>query len=117
MNCLVRRWRPLLCLLVVALIVTAVPLPAVAQEPSQPAGPPGIRASVAPAVRAVAAKTTVAKEQAQSTPADKSQLSSGSFFKKPAGLIVLAVVAAGAGFAVYSASHDRIHSTVPASLQ
>jgi hypothetical protein len=35
---------------------------------------------------------------------------SSGFFKTTPGVVALVVMAAGAGYAVYSASHDRIHS-------
>ncbi len=35
---------------------------------------------------------------------------STSFFKSRPGMIVLAAVAAGTGYAIYSTQHDRIHS-------
>jgi hypothetical protein len=37
-------------------------------------------------------------------------MSSGSFFKSKAGVVTLALIAAGAGFALYSTSHDRVTS-------
>ena len=50
---------------------------------------------------------TVARRSEQaSTPAKQSP----AFFKTPAGIAVLAVLGAGAGYAIYSAQHDRIHS-------
>ncbi len=107
MNFHVRRWRLVLRLLVLALIVTAVPLPSAAQQAAQPAARPGLKASISPIVSAVAAKPAAARAQAQAGDA-RAQLESKSFFKTTAGVVVLAVVAAGIGYAAYSASHDRI---------
>jgi hypothetical protein len=36
---------------------------------------------------------------------------SKSFFKTPLGIAVIAIVGSGTAYAVYSAQHDRIHST------
>ena len=36
---------------------------------------------------------------------------SKSFFKTPLGVAVIAIVGSGTAYAVYSAQHDRIHST------
>jgi hypothetical protein len=90
--------------------MAAVPLPSLAGEPTQPVARPGIRASAA----TIAATATLADTSAQAqAPSDgKASLNSPSFFKRPAGIAVLAVVFAGAGYAIYSASHDRIHSVV-----
>ncbi len=97
-----------------ALIVAAVPWPVLAGEGPQPPAKPGLQASIKPIVRAVAA-TMPAPQQAQQAPqaptADKAQLESKSFFKKPVGILVLGVVAAGTGYAIYSANHDRIPPT------
>lgn len=107
MNFQVRRWRFVLRLLVLALTVTAVPLPCMGQG-IQPATRPGLKASIAPSVAAVVANsTTSARAQAQPGEA-KAQLESRSFFKTTAGAVVLAVMAAGVGYAFYSARHDRI---------
>jgi hypothetical protein len=105
----VRSWRPGWRALALALVIAAVPLPCLAGDTGQPVAKPGIRASAAK----VAATARLADAAAQATPTDgKAQLSSPSFFKSPVGIAVLAVVGAGAGYAIYSASHDRIHSVV-----
>ncbi len=116
MNFHVRTWRLPLRMLALVLIAAAVPWPCLAGEPGQPAQRPRLQASIAPIVKDVAAK---AEPAAKAGPAPraaaqegKEQLGSTSFFKKPVGIAVLAVVAAGAGFAIYSASHDRIHSVI-----
>lgn len=101
-----RRWRPVGRVLALAVAIAAIPLPSLAEETVQPATKPGIRASVAK----VAATTRLEASSGQAAQADKAQLTSGSFFKSTAGVIVLAVVAAGTGYAIYSASNDRIHS-------
>jgi hypothetical protein len=92
-----------------AVIVAAVPLPALAGDPPQATPKPGIRASVQKAV----AQQTIAPTRGQAARAQNGNavnLETPSFFKTPAGYMVIAVIAAGAGYAVYSASHDRIHS-------
>lgn len=99
-------WRPALRVLALALVIAAVPLPGLAGEPSQTIARPGIRASAA----AVVATTTLARSEGQSATDTKAQLESGSFFKTPVGVVVLAVVAAGAGYAIYSTRNDRIKS-------
>jgi hypothetical protein len=49
---------------------------------------------------------------AQSQQAEGSAaLQSGSFFKSPVGIAVLAAFGAGVGYALYSASNDRIRSS------
>ncbi len=116
MNFQVRRWRLVLRLLVLALVVAAVPLPCGAQQVGPTPQKPGLKASIQPAVTMMAAKPAT-RVKAQATTDSTSRVGSGSFFKTPAGVAVLAIVAAGAGFAVYSASHDRIHSTVPDALK
>jgi len=45
------------------------------------------------------------------TPAPDPKLESGSFFRSRAGVAVLAAFGAGLGYAIYSASNDRIRST------
>ena len=60
----------------------------------------------------VAATARLADTAGQGSTDAKAQLSNPSFFKTPAGMVVIGVLAAGAGYAIYSASHDRIHSVV-----
>jgi hypothetical protein len=58
------------------------------------------------ASRTPLARTTAPRRAAQATAAKESR----GFFKTPAGAVALAVMAVGTGYAVYSASHDRITS-------
>ena len=114
MNFKVRRWRAVLRVLVLALIVAAVPLPSAGQA-SQPGAKPGIKASVKSIVRAVASETAApapARARAEKTgnggQMTKADLEKRSFFKTPAGLVIVGIMGAGVGYAVYSASHDRV---------
>lgn len=105
----VRSWRLVARVVIIALVLAAIPLPGLAEESTQPVATPGLRASIAKA----AANTKVSPSQSPKASApDKAALGSLKFFKTPAGMIVLAVVAAGSGYAIYSASKDRIHSVV-----
>lgn len=107
MNRLIRKWRLALRVLVLALTVAAVPLPCLAQPPGQPAAKPGLKASIPAVVHSVA--TAAAKPAAAQATGDvKAPLESRSFFKTTTGAVVLAVVAVGAGYTLYSMSHDRI---------
>jgi len=117
-NIQVRRWRLVLRLLVLALIVAAVPLPCAAEQANQPVPKPGLKASIQPIVRAVVAKSApIVKAQAQTGTDTKAQLGSTSFFRTGPGIAVIAILAGGTAYAFYSASHDRIHSTIPAGLK
>jgi hypothetical protein len=104
----VRSWRPVWRALALALVIAAIPLPALAGDDGQQVAKPGIRASAAK----VAATARLADNAGQGTTDAKAKLNSPSFFKSPAGMVVIGVLAAGAGYAFYSASHDRIHSVV-----
>jgi hypothetical protein len=95
-----------------AIAVTAVPLPVLAADrvASLPAQP--LKTSIAQhAAREVlaAASKSQARSARQSAPQRGTQ-QSGGFFRSPAGIACVAVLAAGTGYALYSASHDRIHS-------
>ena len=115
MNYPVRRWRPAVRVLAVVLAL-AIPLPVLAAEGGQQAATPGLKASIPHAVASARltapVKARAAKAQSQAPSEARAQLGSKSFFKSPAGMLVLAVVAAGGGYALYSVSHDRIHSVV-----
>jgi hypothetical protein len=103
-----RTWRTAARVLVLALVVGAIPLPSMAGEPGKSVATP-LRASIAKA----AAANGAALEQAKpATAPNKSDLGSTSFFKKPVGIAVLAIVGAGVGYMAYSMGHDRIHSVV-----
>jgi hypothetical protein len=110
----VRSWRLATRVLLLAVAIAAAPLPCLAETAIPPVpATPVLKASIAQ----VAAVVPLAPARGQATggkTTDKSELGSGSFFKKPAGIIALAVVAAGAGYAVYSLKHDRIHSVARA---
>jgi hypothetical protein len=96
--------------LVLTLAVAAAPMPSLAGEtsPTAPAAP-----VLKDAIAKAAASEVLASARAQGgAKPDKSELGSTSFFKKPAGIIAIIVVAAGTGFMFYSLKHDRIHSVV-----
>ena len=95
--------------------LAVVPLPVAAAENSQPTSPVNLRAAIAKAAAAehlVVTPVAAARQAQPGTAATDPALQSPSFFKTPLGLAVIAVVGAGAAYAVYSASHDRIHSPV-----
>ena len=106
-----RTWRLAARALVLALVVAAIPLPSLAEETSKPVATAGIQASIA---KAAAPRNSVRRRQQAkpATTADKADLGSTSFFKKPVGIAVLAIVGAGIGYMAYSLSNDRIHSVV-----
>ncbi len=49
--------------------------------------------------------------EAQAQTSGSSELQSGSFFKRPVGIAVLAVFGVGVSYALYSSSNDRIRSS------
>ena len=95
--------------LLLAIVTAFVPAPALAaDEPAS--GAPGV---ITTAVKRVAASDLsqsrergTAARAATQTPSGQS----GSFFKTKPGIVALAVMIAGAGYAVYSTQHDRIKS-------
>ena len=56
-------------------------------------------------------KTAKAGRQPSGTQSTDPKLESGSFFRTPAGAIVLVAFGAGLGYALYSSSNDRIRSS------
>jgi len=100
-----------------AIAVTFLPLPlAAADQGTTPSAAQPLKTSIAKhAAREVlvsSPKRADATGAAAQTRAQRSNPQSGgkSFFSSPAGIACLAVIGAGTGFALYSASHDRIHS-------
>lgn len=91
-------------LFALAVIFALLPLPALAdQESAKPA--PGIRVSAA---TIATTEPLAANETAQAgAPAGTD---SPSFFKSPAGIVTLVLVAVGVGRAIYSTKNDRIKS-------
>jgi len=91
-------------------IAALVALPAAASDTPAKASTPTLKASMQHIVaRDVAAKPAVTA----AARADRQTSSAGSspgFFKSGPGMVAIAVMAVGTGYALYSASHDRIHS-------
>ena len=106
-------------ILLLVLCAALVPLPTFAAEASASstaAARPGIVASPAPTLQAAVVQAvnrevasrpaTAARRSTQPTP----NADSPSFFRTKAGVMVLAVFAAGVGYAIYSTQNDRINS-------
>ena len=83
-----------------------------AADPVAPARPTIKATAAAIAARQVAAFTEARAAQPQTPPtASTPDLESGSFFKSKVGAAVLVAFGVGVGYALYSASNDRIRST------
>ena len=91
-------------------IAALLPLPAAASDTATTPSPPTIKASmerfIVPDVTAKPARKDAARDGRQGSSAG----SSPGFFKTKPGIIALAVMGAGVGYALYSAQNDRIHS-------
>jgi hypothetical protein len=93
-----------------AAIIALVPLPLAAAESAAQVKAPTIKRSMEQIVaRNVASAPASARVVRRARQAPSAAASEG-FFKTGPGILALAVVAAGTGYALYSASHDRIHS-------
>ncbi len=90
--------------------LASAPMAAAAADPAAPASI-NLKAAVAKAASTerLAPNTTAREQTAQ--PGTAMAPESKSFFKTPLGVAVIAVVGSGTAYAVYSAQHDRIHST------
>jgi hypothetical protein len=113
-NELGRSWhRPALRAAGLALALLAAPVVTLA-EPAGGGAPPGagLRASVEKmaATEALAPERAPATLAARAATTESTDLGSKSFFRTPAGIVTLVAVGVGAGYAIYSASHDRVHS-------
>jgi hypothetical protein len=101
-----------------ALAVTLVPLPLLAADTAAaPAAQPLKTSITTYAKREVLATASKTPAHASAQAAARAQTRAQSngpqaagFFRSSAGIACLAVIAAGTGYALYSASHDRIHS-------
>lgn len=109
----VSLWRsPFVRAIAVAVAIALVPLPALAGEThTTAASPQPLTASVAK-VAARAANPAAGPKLAREAQASQPDLSAPSFFKTPVGIAVIAVFAAGTGYAFYSLKNDRIKSPV-----
>ena len=114
MKYLLRPWRRTVArLLVLALAVGAAPVNCLAGEPAgPPQSAPTLSASIQKAVQQESGKVAkvspkAARQAGTSAPGDTS---SGGFFKSKAGIVTIALLAAGTGYALYSTSNDRVKS-------
>jgi len=93
-----------------AVIIALVPLPVAAGDGGMQKKTPTIQVSmermVARDIASAATSSSVARRARQGQGAG----SSSGFFKTRPGMVALVVMAAGTGYALYSATHDRIHS-------
>jgi hypothetical protein len=110
---------------ILAVSVALIPLPVAAGGPSHPPDPAKAQSVGAPEARPIraaiekldsrdlaqrsTASRTASRRSARSDQADTGKQSS-AFFKTGPGIAVLAVIAAGVGYALYSTSHDRVSS-------
>ena len=95
-----------------AIVTTLIPLPLLAAGRATPLPAQPLKASIARhAVRDVlVARPKSGTPSAKQTGTQPTNPQRSSFFRSPAGIACIAVLAAGGGYAAYSASHDRIHS-------
>lgn len=107
----VSHWRcPFARAVACAVAIALLPLPALAGENhTTAASPQPLTASVAK-IAARAAQPAPARIQAREAQAGQADVSTPSFFKTPVGIAVIAVFAAGTGYAIYSSKQDRIKS-------
>jgi hypothetical protein len=92
-----------------AVVIALVPLPAAAggrTEKQAPTITASMRRMVARDLASTPVPSSMRRAARQTPPAG----SAPGFFKSGPGMIALVVMAAGTGYALYSATHDRIHS-------
>ena len=97
-------------LALVILVVALIPWSAAAGETTTPPAP-SLRTALADIrTRELTAPRPSRPVARRSEQTANPAVESPSFFKTRTGVIVVGVLAAGAGYAIYSAQHDRIHS-------
>ena len=103
--------RAVALLIVLGIALTLAPPVSAGEASSAPTAP--IAAAIAHAARTIPLASPPAAARAakddQAKPGDE-LAGSSAFFTRPLGIAVLGILAAGTGYAVYSLSHDRIHS-------
>jgi hypothetical protein len=104
------QWRGAIAgAVLVAVTAALIPVPVWAADGNPSPNVTPIRASMHDAVAREVARSP-ALRSARRAQQNTSSTESGGFFKSGPGIAALVVMAAGAGYAIYSASHDRIHS-------
>ena len=94
---------------VLAMVCALIPLPVAAQStPAAKAGP--IRASIEKIGTGHAPQMRSTREAAARRSAQTDSGREGSFFRSKTGMLALAVMIVGTGYAVYSTQNDRIKS-------
>jgi hypothetical protein len=91
-----------------------IALGCVALTPARAFAEPTARPSLLESARVAAMREAGAMKErraSQDQSAPSTDLRSGSFFKTKAGVATLVILGAGVGYAVYSASNDRIRGT------
>jgi hypothetical protein len=99
-----------------AMALTLVPLPLLAADGATTTPPQPLKSSIAAhakhevLVSSPTAKRTTSTAVQTSTRKQTNDPRQPGFFRSPAGIACIAVLAVGTSYALYSASHDRIHS-------
>jgi len=97
---------------VMALLVSPF-APAMAASQGSPADSPSFSPRSIAKVMATTTPASARVDRTPGTPAKTTQATkSGSFFKTRTGLMVIAIMAVGTGYAVYSAKEDRIRGSI-----
>src|SRR5262245_39319071 len=91
-------------------ITLFVPLPAAAGDIPSNGAATGVKASMERIVARDVAAKPAREPVVRGTRQGSAPGSSPGFFRTGPGMITLAVMAVGTGYALYSAQHDRIHS-------
>ena len=105
------RWRGALPRAVLlAAAVALIPVPSMADETKATPKAKSIEASMKQIVAREAAKAPLRRTVARRAEQASAAKESGGFIRSGPGMIALGVLAVGAGYAIYSASHDRVHS-------
>jgi hypothetical protein len=104
------HWRGALARVVLlAAAATLVPIPGLASDTKDVTKPKTIQMSMQEIVKREAARTPATRTTAARAQTNTSKESPG-FFRSGPGMVALAVMIAGTGYALYSVSHDRVHS-------
>ena len=93
-----------------AVVLALVPLPVSAGDGAQGKSTTNIKVSMERIVARDIASAPVTSSLARPARQGQAPGNSAGFFKSKPGIIALVVMVAGTGYALYSASHDRLHS-------